>query len=134
VADTTGRHVLTGWATRPQPSTLSGDACHRSFSRTDPDNTLRTVISHADGQLTIELKGTRADSGDVVIRGRIGGHEFTISPKQDEPHMTVVLAPAEREVLKPWQGIASSLEAAQCSVMIDAYDTFRDNCEPPPCH
>jgi hypothetical protein len=47
------------------------------------------------------MKGTRADSGDVMIRGRIGGHEFTISPKQDEPHMTVVLAPAEREVLKP---------------------------------
>jgi hypothetical protein len=120
------------------------------------------------------MKGTRADSGDVMIRGRIGGHEFTISPKQDEPHMTVVLAPAEREVLKPWQGIASSLEAlahatrdhssadapsfecdacllvgaavvhaaegcvggdpAQCSVLIDAWDTFRDNCEPPPCH
>ena len=68
-----------------------------------------------------------------MIRRRIGGHEFTISPKLDEPHMALALAPVEREVLKPWQGIASSLESAQRSVMIDAYDTFRDNCEPPPC-
>jgi hypothetical protein len=148
-------------------------------SRVDPETKVTAVVSDAENHVIVEVQGYRTASGVLQIRGRINDHDFAIPGQLGEPASgqptRVELNAGEREVLRPWRGLANSLEALaqatrepvtamaargwgcdgcllvgaavataaegcvggdanQCGVLLDAWDTFRDNCDPPPCH
>jgi hypothetical protein len=85
--------------------------------RTQLDQTggFSTLISRGDSQIQGELQGEVTATGQINLRGSLGGQEFEIYGARTDAHTfdapTITPSDEHRYVLQPWAGLTSALQA-----------------------